>query len=504
MADGGQYFGIGGENAPSALPIRNPAIRLQNTEQLRRDAETELFRIRPEASCTLGLTPAQMRLARQLGCVVSLGLIALPTLTLIGLTLLVWAFFACLVAQRAILIGAGWFSRREDPASQESPPKKGRKQIWPVYTILVPVYREPAAVHDLIAALKGLDYPKRQLDILILLEESDDLTFAALQEIQLRPCFRIVRIPEGEVQTKPRALNFGLKLARGQFVAIYDAEDQMHAGQIKAAVRAFQNDRIERGVPPLACVQAPLVPHNGGEGWIASQFTQEYGVHFGLIVPGLTKLRCPVPLGGTSNHFDKRILQEIGGWDPFNVTEDADLGLRIAQAGYRVGSITPPTYEEAPVKWWPWVKQRSRWIKGFMQTLGVFLRHPARSMNEMGRSNFVWAVLYLGGSVVSSLLHGPGLIVLLLTALIPGLAVPALALGLCGAGLSVHILSCVLTGRVRSFSSALAMISAPLYWPLQSFAAAKAIFELFRDPYYWDKTEHGVSAETLSRKKIRH
>lgn len=277
----------------------------------------------------------------------------------------------------------------------------------------------------------------------------------------------------------------------------------MHAGQLKAAVRAFQSDRIANGRPPLACVQAPLVPHNGADSWIAGQFAQEYAVQFSLLVPGLARLRLPVPLGGTSNHFDRRVLEEIGGWDPFNVTEDADLGLRIARAGYRVGSISPPTFEEAPVGAVQWIKQRSRWIKGYIQTLGVFLRSPVDVIARTGVWGFLNAVCIVGGVAVSAVCHGPFLAALILCAILPGLSLPIVALPLLVAGLAVHGLSVGLARRQWSLMRFVALISAPLYWPLQSFAAAKAIWELFTRPYYWDKTEHGVSKAALQRKALR-
>lgn len=465
-------------------------------------AETGLLNDRPDASCTLGLTEFQKRRMTQTACVTGLLALCLPEIVLLGVGVIASAFFAVFMLQRlmVVLAGAGVFGAAYEEVADEAVTEP---QIWPVYTILVPVYREPASIGQLVAALKELDYPKRQLDIIILLEEDDLETLAALHRLSLLPCFRVVRLPPGRVKTKPRALNYGLQIARGQYVAIYDAEDEMHADQLKAAVRAFQSDRIANGQPPLACVQAPLVPNNGADSWIAGQFAQEYAVQFSLLVPGLARLRLPVPLGGTSNHFDRRVLEEIGGWDPFNVTEDADLGLRIARAGYRVGSISPPTFEEAPVGAVQWVKQRSRWIKGYIQTLGVFMRSPVDVMSRIGFWGFVNAVCLVGGVAVSAVCHGPFLAVLILCAVLPGVAFPMVAVPLLTAGLCVHLLSVVLARRQWSLLRFVALISAPFYWPLQSVAAAKAIVELFTRPYYWDKTEHGVSKAARRRQAFQ-
>ena len=461
-------------------------------------AETHLRDTRASASCTLGITSAQKAVARKTGAV--LGVLGMWSpgllLQLISVTLLV--LFSLLIIHRSILILAGAVSRMSRPMDDDRSGTRG-KTIWPVYTVLVAVYREPRAVPGLVAALKGLDYPKRQLDIQILIEEEDEETLNALLALKLKPHFRIVPVPKGNVQTKPRALNYGLSLALGQYVAIYDAEDQMHAGQLKAAVRAFQSG----GDASLCCVQAPLIPHNGRESWIARQFQLEYLTHFGLIVPGLTACRAPVMLGGTSNHFRRDILEQVGGWDPCNVTEDADLGLRLSAAGYRIGVISPPTYEEAPVRCRQWIGQRSRWVKGFIQTLGVFTRNPKKMIRQMGMLRWMSAMALLSGAVFSALAHGPLAIWLLVCALAPGLGVPDAALCLLATGFGLHIVGSVFSWERISFAYVFGALTAPFYWPLQTIAAIKAIHELIKRPYFWDKTEHGLTRRELCRSRLR-
>ena len=472
-------------------------------DALRVAAETHLKKLFPDQSCTSGVTEAQVGLARRIAAILGLGALIVPGATLTFLFWLAFATFLALICQRLLLIVAGRFFA--SPLGEPLDLGRGKRgqQIWPMYTVLVPVYREPEAVGKLVAALKGIDYPKRQLDIQILIEEEDQETLDALLNIRMRPHFRIVPVPKGDVQTKPRALNYGLSLARGQYVCIYDAEDQMHTTQIKAAVRAFQRDRGQRPTARLACVQAPLIPHNDDESWIAQQFTLEYAVHFGLVVPGLTSLGLPVMLGGTSNHFDKSVLEEIGGWDPYNVTEDADLGLRFARAGYRVGSIAPPTFEEAPVKRMQWIGQRSRWIKGFIQTLGVATRDPLAMARSMGVFRYLSAIGLLGGSVLSALLHGPLGLILLGYLLIPGLTPPGEALFLAVTGYSVHVFASLMVLRNWRAGAIGAILTAPIYWPLQTFAAIKAVKELLKDPYFWDKTDHGLTSVELCRSKLQ-
>lgn len=471
-------------------------------EAARRHVDRYLIETRPLASCTLGIIHRQKVWLQQLSAVTGLALMCLPMVLVRVLPWLAFSLFAVVILFRLLLVGAGVFLRRDEGAARGGREVEDR-QIWPVYTVLVPVFREPEVVGTLISALTGLDYPADQLDIQILLEEVDDQTRSALDSLSLAPHFTVVIVPKGEIQTKPRALNYGLARARGQYVAIYDAEDQMHFSQLKSAVRAFQRDRNNSAKRPLACVQAPLIPHNGDDSWIARQFELEYAAQFGLIVPGLTALECPVLLGGTSNHFDKEILEAVGGWDPCNVTEDADLGLRLARDGYRVGLISPPTFEEAPVRCRQWVFQRSRWIKGFIQTLGVFLREPDEAVRAMGVLRWLSALALLGGAIASALLHGPLAVLLLALALVPGWTPPGEAIVLLLSGFSVHILTSFLSMGQITFSRVFGVLTAPLYWPLQTLAACKAVRELFIDPYFWEKTEHGVTRYELDNSKLQ-
>ena len=258
--------------------------------------------------------------------------------------------------------------------------------------------------------------------------------------------------------------------------------------QLRAALAAFEDD-----APELACVQAPLTIDNAGASWIARQFAAEYAIQFREILPLLARLRLPLPLGGTSNHFRTEALRAAGGWDPFNVTEDADLGYRLARDGYRAGVIGPPTAEEAPVTLGAWLKQRSRWIKGHLQTWLVLMRDPVRCAREMGFGAFAIMQLTLAGGVIAALVHGPLAFVVLTAFLSPynlGPADFALALfGYCVAVFSALTAS-ALSGNLSHARAALTM---PLYWPLSTLAAARALWELVFRPHHWAKTEHGVS-----------
>ena len=471
-------------------------------EWLRFGAENDLLDDNPDASCKTGLTKAQIDFGRLVGLLIALAILLAPETLFISFSLVAFSAFSVLIMYRCVLLVAGFQAALRLEVAGKS--RERTRYIWPKYTVLVPIFREPEAVPELIAALKGLDYPKRQLEVMILLEAEDIETLKAVEAETLRPHFKVVILPKGDIQTKPRALNFGLKLSTGQLIAIYDAEDAMHARQLKEAARAFQKEKQMRGRRQVACFQAPLIPHNSNESWVSAQFEQEYRVHFGLIVKGLSQLGLPVMLGGTSNHFDRAALEKVGAWDPYNVTEDADLGLRLAAHGYRVGSLSSPTFEEAPIGLRQWIGQRSRWIKGFIQTAGVFFRKGPRTRAKvMGWINYISALCLMAGSVLSAVFHGPFALLLVALIIVPGWSPPGEAIALCVTGFGLHIASVLASGAMHSLRALITLLTAPLYWPLQTLAAAKAIHELWSQPFFWDKTQHGLSRKVLARKRLR-
>jgi|CXWL01.1.fsa_nt_gi cellulose synthase/poly-beta-1,6-N-acetylglucosamine synthase-like glycosyltransferase len=362
--------------------------------------------------------------------------------------------------------------------------------IWPVYTMLCPLYREANVAPDLVAALDRMDYPKHALDVKLLVEGDDVDTLAAALAVATAPHIEVVIVPAAAPRTKPKALNAGLARARGEFVVVYDAEDRPHPEQLRAALAAFED-----ADGTLVCVQAPLVIDNAEASWIARQFAAEYAIQFGQMLPLLAKSGLPLPLGGSSNHFRTTALRAIGGWDPYNVTEDADLGYRLARARYRIGVIGPPTWEEAPVGFWPWLNQRTRWIKGHMQTWLVLMRDPIGSAREMGLAAFASMQLMLAGGMVAAFAHGPLACILLIAALSPYdlLGPEDFILALCGYCVAAFaaLTASALSG---SLSHARAALTMPFYWPLASFAALRAVFELVFRPHHWAKTAHGVSA----------
>ena len=239
----------------------------------------------------------------------------------------------------------------------------------PHYSVMVALYDEAEVLPHLVTALSRLDYPAAKLDCMLVIEELDFATKAALLNLELPTFMRVVVVPDGKPRTKPRALNYALQLAHGDYVVIYDAEDRPEPDQLRRAFAAFAAaSSVNERTGELACVQACLNIFNVRQSWLTRQFTVEYSALFDGVLPALQNLNLPMPLGGTSNHFPRAVLAELYGWDPYNVTEDADLGIRLARLGYRVGVISSTTWEEAPPTFNLWLKQRTRWLKGWMQT----------------------------------------------------------------------------------------------------------------------------------------
>jgi cellulose synthase/poly-beta-1,6-N-acetylglucosamine synthase-like glycosyltransferase len=330
----------------------------------------------------------------------------------------------------------------------------------------------------------------------LVLEADDRETRARLDAMQLCAPFELVIAPQVSPRTKPKALNAALPSARGAFVAIYDAEDRPEPDQLRRALDAFA-----AGDGQLACAQARLTIDNTADNWLVRMFTAEYAGLFDVFLPSLAVWKMPLPLGGSSNHFRTDVLRRIGAWDPYNVTEDADLGMRLARHGYRTTVIASTTYEEAPARLRPWLRQRTRWFKGWMQTWLVHMRAPRRLMRELGFKGFVVFQLLAGGSALAALVHPLFLIQLIwevASAGRTGSNAAALSTSWHAATLLIGYLASImlaLVGLKRRglLDCAWALMLMPLYWLLLSLAAWRALDQLLRDPYRWEKTEHGLA-----------
>ncbi len=434
----------------------------------------------PELSARTGLTPGQRHGAQ-----------ALLGAALVFLVLRPQAFEAAVIALFAIVFGLIVLLRLMAtiaafiPSTLKPLPRIADADLPPL-TALVPLYREAEVASALIQSIQKLDYPVDRLDVKLLIEADDEPTLRAVLAAGPPSWFEIIPVPPGAPRTKPKALNYGLASARGDYIAVFDAEDRPAPDQPREAISAFRS-----GPSNLAVVQAPLLVHNGADSWIARQFDVEYAIHFRVWLPFLARLRVPLALGGTSNYFRRDRLEAAGAWDAWNVTEDADLGLRLARFGGAATTISAPTWEEGPSRLKDWMSQRTRWMKGHLQTWVVASRQPVAAAKGMGWLNYLSVQLTLGGSLLASMMHAPLMIWMLLGLLTPYSSLEGWHAAVFGVGYG-GVLAAAIAARMKQ-TPVMALATLPLYWPLLSLAMISALWEIRRRPHFWAKTPHGRS-----------
>jgi len=414
------------------------------------------------------------------------------------------AFFAVTFLAVVGLRLASYFPRVE----RSSPPRTSLSdEQLPIYTILVPLFRETLVINQLLRGLLALNYPVAKLDIKLILEEKDQDTRRAIAQIALPPQFEVIVVPHAKPQTKPKALNYALHFARGDLAVIYDAEDVAEPDQLRIAAETFA-----AGPRELVCLQARLTYYNANENWLTRQFTIEYSVLFDVFLPMLASFRLPLPLGGTSNHFKMRQLRALGAWDPFNVTEDADLGIRLARFGWYADVIASSTFEEANTQFGNWLAQRARWLKGWIQTWFVHMRNPVLLARQMGFAGFLVFQVLMAGIVISTLVH-PLFLIVMLAAVVTGSFNPLEQTStdtvLIGIGIAVFVAGyCVtmIAGYIALGLRGLAILrlsvlAMPIYWIMMSIGGWLAVKQFITDPFHWNKTRHGLSRVNSRQRK---
>ena len=448
---------------------------------------------------------------RWFGNVLFLGLVLLVALTILApvatlLTLTLIATF-CLLINSLLKIAAAFAARnrRQVAASRPEAVTGLVRHRKPVVSILVPLHNEPLVVPRLINRLSRLTWPRELLDILLVVEEHDHPTRHALAACDLPRWMRVIPVPDAPLKTKPRALNFAMLFARGSIIGVYDAEDAPEPRQIHQVIQCFQN-----GPPTLACVQGVLDFYNARRNWLSRCFTIEYASWFRVILPGMQRLGLAVPLGGTTLFFRRDILEGLGGWDAHNVTEDADLGIRLARHGYYTQLLDTVTLEEANCRPIPWIKQRSRWLKGYAVTWLVHMRAPRQLWDQLGAWRFFGVqVLFLGTLVqfmLAPLLWSFWLMML-------GLGHPLQSHF--GAGVMVAFVTVFLLSEAVTISVGLMALRSRAhrhlrlwlptlhgYFPLAVLAVYKALYELIVAPFYWDKTAHSDQAAACDTMRV--
>lgn len=400
---------------------------------------------------------------------------------------------------------AGCFSPRKQRARLPRLPEN----TLPVYTVVAALYREASSVAPLMRFLEGFDYPREKLDIKLVIEADDQQTRAAIARLGPMPRVQVIIAPDVGPRTKPKALNCALTFAQGTFITVFDAEDRPEAGQLREALDVFRTYE-----PEVVCAQASLCIDNTADGWMPRMFTAEYAGQFDVFLQGFSNFGMPLPLGGSSNHFRTSALREVGGWDPYNVTEDADLGFRLARFGYRCVMFPSTTYEEAPARFGAWLRQRSRWMKGWMQTWSVHMRSPRLLWRDAGFRGFFTLNILVGGNVMTALAH-PFLLgeLLIRCAMIafdgnvsPFFSKPFIGLYLAtiAAGyVSTITIGLIGLGKRGLLRDAWVLVLTPIYWVCLSIAAWRALYQLLTEPYHWEKTEHGLARHSRIAGRLR-
>ncbi|PIE11177.1 MAG: glycosyl transferase [Rhodobacterales bacterium] len=507
---GGQVIALG--TSPRALakarpdlehlfgPVRSGHIsRLQLQTAVAQSAQAHLS------------SRAETRTAERLSCRnhkgARFGIVACGVAALIGLA--AWIaptallITVCVIAVAASMAGTGlkilasltflWHSRRTPPA----PLPDGAP--LPAISILVPLYREQDIAAHLLKRLARLVYPRDKIELWLVVEQDDLCTQRSIAQTELPAWIHPITVPPGTCRTKPRAMNYALDFCRGDVVGVFDAEDAPDPDQLLTVARRFA-----QAAPDVACLQGVLDYYNARSNWLARCFTLEYATWFRVMLPGLERLGLVLPLGGTTVFFKRDVLEEVGAWDAQNVTEDADLGIRLARAGYRTEMIDSTTYEEANARLWPWIKQRSRWLKGYAITYMVHMRAPLQLWRDLGAKRFLGVQVQFGATLLTFTLT-PVLWSFWLGIFgIPHPFLEALPKPALWMMAGVFLMGEVANISVAAWAAARAgqrdvIRWAPtlhLYFPLAAFALYKGLWELAAKPFYWDKTSHGIFAPT--------
>jgi len=368
----------------------------------------------------------------------------------------------------------------------------------PVYTILVPMYKEAESLANLLSAIQDIDYPPEKMDIKLVLEADDYETLNMALKLKPNHNFEIIRVPYSKLRTKPKACNYALRFARGEYVTVFDADDIPDKLQLKKSIATFRSRPDD-----IVCLQARLNYYNADYNWLTRSFSLEYRALFSVMLHGLSRINIPLPLGGTSNHISLAHLKELGEWDAYNVTEDADLGVRLSARGFRTEMIDSWTMEESPTEIHEWIRQRSRWIKGYMQTWLVHMRSPIKLYKTLGARSF-WGFQFFVGFSSLTFLTAPILwsLALLWWLLPPELAqnwLPEWLIWLTINNLMLNfiihwvmMIGCVSFKPESSIKYKITGFFYPFYLLLHSIASYKALYQLIVKPHFWEKTTHGL------------
>jgi cellulose synthase/poly-beta-1,6-N-acetylglucosamine synthase-like glycosyltransferase len=490
------------------LEIENLWFNVYSNKQAEKSV-FELYEQQPENSAIVTFTAAQKILI----IVICLSMLSLVAISYKYALFIINIFFQSIYAFMTILklriVLKGSTKNHQLKFTDDDVNNIDEKDL-PIYTILVPVYKEKEVIRHLLNNIQKIDYPQYKLDVCILLEEDDVETIAIVNSMNLPYYFRPIIVPHSIPKTKPKACNYGLIRSRGEYCVIFDAEDRPEADQLKKAYLSFKS------LPDnYVCIQGKLNYFNSNQNTLTKLFTQEYSMWFELLLVGIMQLDIPIPLGGTSNHFKTSFLREVGAWDPFNVTEDADLGIRLFKYGYKTAILDSRTWEEANSKPINWIRQRSRWIKGYMQTWFVHMRNPVKLYKDLGFKGFIGYQAMILGTPLLPIINPIFWSLLILWYITKA---PWISMMFPGIFYYIANFQLIFGNFMFTYTNALGMywvirdsslkksnsfsyslikyaLLSPFYWILMSIAAYKALIQLIVNPFYWEKTIHGLASD---------
>lgn len=477
--------------------------------ELTNESINKLVEEQPKNSAKQTFTKPQIVSMAMIGVLILVGIFVNAMRTFVFINIILQFVYLAITLLKFRILVKGTKTTSQMRVSEEELEEIDEKQL-PIYTILIPMYKEKDVAKKLYNSIEKLDYPKQKLDVRLLLEENDEETIEVIKSLDLPAYYTVIIVPDSFPKTKPKACNYGLIRARGEYVVIYDAEDKPDPDQLKKVYLTFKK------LPEKAiCVQCKLNYFNSNQNLLTKWFTQEYSMWFELLLPGVVHMDIPVPLGGTSNHFKTEYLKQVGAWDPYNVTEDADLGVRLFKEGYITAVLDSHTWEEANSRVGNWIRQRSRWIKGYMQTWFVHMRNPIRLLKELKLRGFLGFQAMIFASFLLPIANPflwTMIIIWYLTkahwiaVLFPSF-IYYISTFLFVIGNFFFIYSNVVgmfwviedmekkDKHVFSYGMLKYALITPIYWALMSIAGIKALWQLIVNPFHWEKTEHGLVEE---------
>ncbi|WP_194966725.1 glycosyltransferase [Rickettsia endosymbiont of Cardiosporidium cionae] len=366
------------------------------------------------------------------------------------------------------------------------------KKYFPVYTILIPMYKETEIIQSIIKSVMKLNYPTDRLDIKFIIESDDHSMIKALAILNIPKYIQVIKVPKSFPRTKPKALNYVMDYVIGEYLVIYDADDIPDPNQLLTVLDIFNKLDNQH-----VCVQTKLNFYNYDQNLLTRFLNLEYSLWFQYLIKGLNILNLPIPLGGTSNHFKTFVLRKIGGWDSYNVTEDADIGLRLYAKGYKTHVTTDTTtFEEAPFQIKNWLTQRSRWIKGFIQTLCIFIIN-ASEYKKLSVLEIISIYVFIGCSTYCFITM-PMFIIFSIIVDKQNKFINSLC--------NINILLTLSYFYISAFvvvkdmykgnwiKKSITILLWPVYFILHSIAAYKALIECIYFPFKWNKTLHKFDA----------